>query len=190
MAWVGVTAISEFAKQASASQGTVVGAEPVTDAQRMMWRTIESLWQQASATQRLTDELYCQIVKHTHLNGNKSVVARQACIRPQLPHARSRTPRPRLAPRSIVRIARASALAGWQLLTVMLGVLVPSSVLALYLSEYIQQRGPDGYASHCYWLLRRALYTVEKRHRCVETGDDVVGARAPFYRALPPCAFI
>jgi hypothetical protein len=61
---------------------------------------------------------------------------------------------------------RASALAGWQLLAVLVGALVPSASLLPYLSAYIYQRGPEGYASFCLRTLRRGAFALIRRTRC------------------------
>ena len=38
---------------------------------RAHWRCVDTIWQLATATPRLTDEVFCQLVKHTTLNGNR-----------------------------------------------------------------------------------------------------------------------
>jgi hypothetical protein len=41
---------------------------------RSAWRCVDTLWQLATATPRLTDELFCQVIKYTNLNGDRHAI--------------------------------------------------------------------------------------------------------------------
>lgn len=63
-------AINEFVALATAAAVPRDGsAPPPIDV--AAWRCVDTFWQMASATPRLTDEAFCQLVRHTWYNGNK-----------------------------------------------------------------------------------------------------------------------
>ena len=139
---------------------------------RAHWRCVDTIWQLATATPRLTDEVFCQLVKHTTLNGNRCGRG-ASCGRPTNSGSDGRV---RVlgfrkyggeggGDGTAARGHSESALAGWKLLTILSGTLVPSSALLPYVAAHVARRGPDGYASYCLRLLRRGAFTTERRRR-------------------------
>lgn len=107
--------------------------------------TLQTMVDVVGRSQKLSDELLCLVIKQTNYNPSKYAV--------HLP----------LKCCADTRFPRYNALAGWQLLALLLPVFPPSENLSNYVRNYIVTRGVNGYASYCESILLHALTSGRRR---------------------------